>query len=281
MQLSTHQYCEKLYIIFIITIQQGRFVRFVRANVLPLNVYQYEAMKKTILAKLKSDSGASLMAALLFFIMCATVGSIILAAATASSGRLAGLQRDEQAHYAVNSAASMFSEVIKDKKVMMRLTKTNVSDDYVLSFVDPNEDPYDLEKSLNPNGIMLPYLVSNIYTKATLDYSDIVPKSINSTPIPYSVTINVDGDDDLAVRATATMTSNLELLVEFTAVKSIGKPNAETIKVRFKPVVDTKEIIQQHEMNDTKGDSTSTDDGNRITTRIKVHTISWTNPVFE
>ena len=94
-----------------------------RANVLPLNVYHYEAMKKTILAKLKSDSGASLMAALLFFIMCATVGSIILAAATASSGRLAGLKRNEQAHYAVSSAAEMFSKLIteEDKQVIMKI----------------------------------------------------------------------------------------------------------------------------------------------------------------
>ena len=80
------------------------------------------------------------MAALLFFIMAATVGSIILAAATASSGRLAGLQRDEQAHYAINSAASMFSEVIKDKKVIVKVSRsenTGTVPSTTVKYIDP------------------------------------------------------------------------------------------------------------------------------------------------
>ena len=42
--------------------------------------------------KLRSQEGASLMVALLFFVMCAAVGSMILAAASSSSGRISGLE---------------------------------------------------------------------------------------------------------------------------------------------------------------------------------------------
>ena len=60
------------------------------------------------------------MVALLFFVMCATVGSIILAAATASSGRLVNIRGDDQAYYATSSAAGLiikqieFLDVIKE-----------------------------------------------------------------------------------------------------------------------------------------------------------------------
>ncbi|MDD6366784.1 MAG: hypothetical protein PUG17_06995 [Stecheria intestinalis] len=42
--------------------------------------------------KLRSQEGASLMVALLFFVMCAAVGSMILAAASSSAGRISGLE---------------------------------------------------------------------------------------------------------------------------------------------------------------------------------------------
>ncbi len=42
--------------------------------------------------KLRSQEGASLMVALLFFVMCAAVGSMILASASSSAGRISGLE---------------------------------------------------------------------------------------------------------------------------------------------------------------------------------------------
>lgn len=56
--------------------------------------------------KLHSESGASLMVALLFFVLCATVGSVVLAAASSSAGRTS--EADTNANiqrYSLESAA--------------------------------------------------------------------------------------------------------------------------------------------------------------------------------
>lgn len=57
--------------------------------------------------KLKSENGASLALALLFFVICAMVGSVVLAAATAAAGRIANLQKSDQARYTLESAADL------------------------------------------------------------------------------------------------------------------------------------------------------------------------------
>ena len=57
--------------------------------------------------KIRSRRGASLTFALLLFLVCAVIGSIVLAAGFAASGRLAGLAESEKRYYAVNSAAEL------------------------------------------------------------------------------------------------------------------------------------------------------------------------------
>ena len=57
--------------------------------------------------KIRSRRGASLTFALLLFLVCAVVGSLVLAAGFAAGGRLAGLAESEQRYYAVNSAAEL------------------------------------------------------------------------------------------------------------------------------------------------------------------------------
>ena len=222
-------------------------------------------MKKTILAKLKSDSGASLMAALLFFIMCATVGSIILAAATASSGRLAGLKRNEQAHYAVNSAADVLANVMEDKKVVMRYSKSegNVPTDKQLplfTFMDPAspETAFDTAGSF-----LLPNLISQVTAV----------KSKSQT-----FTVDVAGEKNegkLDVSVEMTLYANLELVAEITPADSAA---SGSVKMRFKPVVDKKEQIFYHNV-----EQTTENDGElpRNVTYTKTYTISWTDPVIE
>lgn len=72
-------------------------------------------LNKVLKRKLNSNEGASLMVALLFFVMCATIGSIILAAATASSGRLKNLEKEDQTYYATSSAAQAISDLVAGK----------------------------------------------------------------------------------------------------------------------------------------------------------------------
>ncbi|MGI6055712.1 MAG: hypothetical protein ACOYBD_01815 [Bilifractor sp.] len=73
--------------------------------------------------KIRSEEGASLSVALLFFLVCAIVGSVILAAATSSMGRMKNLSSTEQDKNAVYSTARL---------VVRRMSGKNLADDKIL-----------------------------------------------------------------------------------------------------------------------------------------------------
>ena len=76
--------------------------------------------------KLQDRSGATLTVALLFFIMCAA-GSVILAAATTSTGRLSELQASDQNYYAVVSAAKLIRDEIDGQTIGVEQTETKTT----------------------------------------------------------------------------------------------------------------------------------------------------------
>lgn len=67
---------------------------------------------QTLRNKLQSRSGASITFALLMFLVCAVVGSVVLAAGTAASGRLSQLAEMDQRYYAVTSASDLMEEIV-------------------------------------------------------------------------------------------------------------------------------------------------------------------------
>ena len=77
-----------------------------------------------IKAKLASQSGASAVLALLFFLTCMMVGSVVLTATSANVGRLAATRQTQQDYFAVSSAARLFQEELEG----MTLTGGTVSD---------------------------------------------------------------------------------------------------------------------------------------------------------
>ncbi len=77
--------------------------------------------------KLHDRSGATLTVAFLFFIMCAAAGSVILAAATTSTGRLSQLQASDQNYYAVVSAAKLIRDEIDGQTIGVKQTETKTT----------------------------------------------------------------------------------------------------------------------------------------------------------
>lgn len=67
-------------------------------------------MKKQLATKLKSQTGASFSIALLLFIVCVVISSILIAAATVSAGQFANQGKSDQRYYAVTSAAQVFRD---------------------------------------------------------------------------------------------------------------------------------------------------------------------------
>lgn len=112
--------------------------------------------RKTAIKKLQNENGATLMLALLFFIMCAVAGSIILASATGAAGRAAGTSSDStqsvtqrkeniQDYYTLTSAADFLVSQIKGKSVMIRKDSvtagTGTSSDTVRVHLMNSKDP--------------------------------------------------------------------------------------------------------------------------------------------
>ena len=74
-------------------------------------------MKKRIKEKLNSQKGASITFALLLFLVCAVISSIVIAAGSAAAGRMSGLARMDRRYYAVTSAAELLVDQIDGKTV--------------------------------------------------------------------------------------------------------------------------------------------------------------------
>ena len=69
-----------------------------------------------LIKKCTSTSGASLLLALLFLLLCGLTGSVVLTAASVSSGRLSNLKKNEQSYYTVSSAAKLLKKEITGEK---------------------------------------------------------------------------------------------------------------------------------------------------------------------
>lgn len=78
--------------------------------------------------KLRSRRGATLMAALLFFLVAAVCGSIILAAATATLSRMTTQAEDARAYYSLTSAAQLVRDDFLNSHWTITVTKTDPAD---------------------------------------------------------------------------------------------------------------------------------------------------------
>lgn len=74
--------------------------------------------------KLASERGASITFALLLFLVCAVLSSVIIVAATAASGRLSRLADMDRRYYNVTSAAGLLKDVLDGKSITVEHTKT-------------------------------------------------------------------------------------------------------------------------------------------------------------
>lgn len=81
--------------------------------------------------RLRSRQGASITFALLLFLVCAVLSSVIIVAATAAAGRIAGMVEADQRYYAVTSASELLKELINGKTVTVaKVTTASTTNSY-------------------------------------------------------------------------------------------------------------------------------------------------------
>ena len=95
-------------------------------------------MGKTVLKKLRSRKGASLIFALLAFLVCAVVSAVLLASASAAAGRVSGLAASDQRYYAVTSAAQLFCDELDGQSFTVERKKVETKTEVTTYFATTN-----------------------------------------------------------------------------------------------------------------------------------------------
>ncbi len=76
-----------------------------------------KAFRGKTFGKLRSNRGASLLVALLLFMVCSVVGIVVLTAASAAAGRASKLAENDQRYYSVASAAELLAQELNGQTV--------------------------------------------------------------------------------------------------------------------------------------------------------------------
>lgn len=122
-------------------------------------------MQKRVLRKIKSTKGASLSIAILLFMVCAVLGGIILASATAAGGRVRNLSDSDKRYYNITSAAQLLAEELSRKQVVIERKKTY--------YAVTDAAGQDLQTAI-PAGITVPPATYTVKTVESKDQGDAV-----------------------------------------------------------------------------------------------------------
>ena len=172
-------------------------------------------MRKILSKKLKSNEGASLMVALLFFVICAALGSIVLTAATSASGRLTGIKKNNKDMYILKSAANMF----KDGWEGVDIYLYKDSGDVVMIKTETT-DFNDLINIRNE-------LAKNIY------------RTGETVPTETLINLSLSGVEDVSdVVGKVTMDAGYNITVSF-SIKNPSATNGSTVVLSYKSITGT------------------------------------------
>lgn len=237
--------------------------------------------------KLISDDGASLMLALLFFLVCAVGGAVILASATVSAGRASSLQDVErhQEEYAVDSAAALLKSELEKDSVYIKVTRTSpgfsniheVPDDSAEGWKSTIDGICDATGKVkeNPSDFMEKFILQRLNrSSVNYDSNDYLKVSEVSSQTPV-LEITVENQSDYPVIcATPSLSGDSKDILKITLKKRDSVENGSytstiTGKMQVETAAEQVHIISPEE--------NGTDDQQFHQTRTKIVKYSWTD----
>lgn len=255
--------------------------------------------KRDIRDRIENESGASLVAAILFFVLCGVGASVILAAASATAGKMKKVPESDQKRFAVESAAGFLRDELKDPKTKVTITDVKVDDERA-----SGENPtYSLDYSWGDNTTtgtdsILGACVDQTYV--SLEEEDDSSKSGQETKAEQaSQTENTASDEFYLSIKTTKGTSEIDLSQLQTAV-SFSMDSGYNIKAVIKDTqtqegheedrcerlltVPAKshmdETVDVEEFEETDNEGNVTDEWT-VTTTTRVTTIYWERGTIE
>lgn len=162
--------------------------------------------------RIRSNSGATILLALLFFLLCALAGSIILSAGSAAAGRISGLKETEQSFYSVTSAAQVIREEIEGQEFQ--------------AYRENGGTPiYTTEPNSEMKKILIDAIIG-IYegklAKAT-DTLTVYPSDTTQTDVLGKVTADFIMTDDYKIEITFSMENSKKYICKLTAKAIVNK----------------------------------------------------------
>lgn len=211
------------------------------------------------LSKLSTRRGASLSVALLFFLFCAVIGSVVLTAGTAASGRFSTLASNSRDSESVLSAASVVRDTLDGASVVITREKTTawerlrtytVDDEGGVSKGDPRredlDEPPTYAASLNggtvsrSHGLLPDTALDIVFGPGCITFANEAAFTHTESDAGYpvtrtfTVTPKVDGtlQADETVSVTAVLTADRRMTLTFRGSGGDAYVMAFTLAVR-------------------------------------------------
>ena len=193
--------------------------------------------------KLKSDRGVSLSVALLFFLVCAILASMLIAAATAANGRAASVIESRQDDSAAVSGARLIADQLQNDVVIIvetakiDQTGTTINDTTYYESqdsadVEEKTSLADFDKNVTkPAGSVLSASIQKMYSSylsnsdkskafsnGSLAKTGSVP---NLAPVISYMQISVGSDENLTADAAYTLNPDLSIDIRVSRKKAV------------------------------------------------------------
>ena len=203
--------------------------------------------------------------------MCATVASIIVAAATASSGRLVTMKNSEQAFQTVSSATKILKDKITDKPIVVNIIEEGDKETIVCTPSDT------IISSVLSERLSLTYQAPQLTYKT----AENILRPSEAISVQPKRTFNISLTDDtltnhelLNAEVSVYIDREMNLRVGVRPATAHLSP-LHNIEILFKPKIKISEKITENDNNRT----VNADE--RVTKRIRTVDISWGDPVVE
>lgn len=163
--------------------------------------------------KIKSRRGASLTFALLLFLVCAVIGSVVLTAGTVAAGRMSQVAEMDQRYYSVNSAARTLIDLIDGKESTIIETRPS-ADDTGSTFTDETNTPISTSfKTITAITDEAAYYMSaeGPLAKPTLTGGSLsTTNTRKTTPYEFTISVTGGGSTEELKPLKATVSENIE-----------------------------------------------------------------------
>ena len=140
--------------------------------------------------KIRSRTGASISFALLIFLVCAVISSIVIVAASAASGRLSTVREMDQRYYAATSAAEALRDAFDGKSVTLEYS-TSDSGAVTVSRVIPNATGFLLNASKSIVDASVPVLSTTKTREVSgITYTCTVNGTLSGGLLTFDIAVN-------------------------------------------------------------------------------------------